>query len=312
MVSIAFLALLKKYVSKAFKWLKISFIDPDSGNVIEINKNGMIKNSNNVVINNNIYMNINVDKTDKTYDKKDFKEFTRNLASGIENNEGYGVSFDSSVSVIHSTALSETQIRQIKILKRAEWPEEIFNALAIALKIINLEDKGKYDDAKTLMEKAFKSKLGSNIKKFYNLTRAGYLNGFVMDVMFSPANHGPKWISKILDYFPDAIFVDENSHVQDIAEEILKRQAENLKEISLYARGRKIEILTHAYSAYIDRNLQDHQSEKRSPFKMYVIVEDEDYTIGWSKAKRLVLKLEDVRETSIELLQKWRNDLNKI
>jgi hypothetical protein len=311
MFPIAFLTLLKKYISKAFKWLKISFIDSDTGESIEIKKNITIKNSNNVKIK-NFSLNINIDKTDNTYRKEDFEEIVRNLATGIENHEGYGVSFDSSVSVIRSTSLLETQIRQIKLLKGAEWPEEILNALAVAFKIINLEDKGKYDDAKTLMEKSFNSKFGSNIRKFYNLARAGYINGLVLNVMGSPANHGPGWILKILDYFPDAIFVDESSHVQEIVEEILKRQAENLKKVSLYARGRKIEILVQAYSAYIDRNLKNHQSEKKLPFKTYIIDEDADYTIGWSKAKRLVLKLEDVREASIEFLQKWRNDLNRI
>jgi hypothetical protein len=60
--------------------------------------------------------------------------------------------------------------------------------------------------------------------------------------MFSPANHGPGRILNILDYFPDAIFLYESSHVQEIAEEILKK-GENQKRVSLFARGRKVEKL---------------------------------------------------------------------
>jgi hypothetical protein len=49
-------------------------------------------------------------------------------------------------------------------------PEEILNLFTVDLKIINLEDKGKYD-AKKIMEKSFNSKFGSNIRKFYNFAR---------------------------------------------------------------------------------------------------------------------------------------------
>ena len=47
---------------------------------------------------------------------------------------------------------------------------KILNVFTVDLKIINLEDKGKYD-AKKIMEKSSNSKFGSNIRKFYNLAR---------------------------------------------------------------------------------------------------------------------------------------------
>ena len=68
--------------------------------------------------------------------------------------------------------------------------EDTLQCVAIVFKIMNLEDDGKFDSAKILMESAFNGKLGSNIRKLYSLSRAGYLDGFVMDVLYSPANHG--------------------------------------------------------------------------------------------------------------------------
>ena len=85
----------------------------------------------------------------------------------------------------------------------------------------------------------------------------------------------------------------------------------DIKKVSLFARGKKIEVLMDGYSGYIDKNVRSRENKERLPFKIYIISENEDYMIGWSKAKRLVLKLETVREAPLELLQKWASSLNK-
>ncbi len=183
--------------------------------------------------------------------------------------------------------------------------------MAIAFKIINLEDNGKYDNAKTLMQEALNGKFGQTIRKLYNLARAGYIDGFVMDAYFSPTSYGLKWISETLNYFPNAIFVDDNGTAPGIIEEPYARQTKDIKKVSLFARGKKIETLMAGYSGYIDKRVGNGESNEKPPFQIYIISENEDYAIGWSRAKRLVLKLEKVKEVPSELLQKWAHDLGK-
>ena len=315
MTLVSIVTWLKKYITKAYSWLKIYLTDPSNGSTVEITGSNVTQINdagglNNVVINNQT-INIFVDKNDKTFNGQHLNEFLRDLSSGIDNHEGYGISFDPVVSVIRFTALLEHQKEAIKMFKRSGWPEDVLNALAIAFKIMNLEDNGKYDNAKTLMEAAFNGKYGHNIRKLYNLARAGYIDGFVMDAFFSPASYGSKWISETLNYFPDAVFVDENSSMSEIVEELNARQVKDIKKVSLFARGKKVETLMAGYSGYIDKNVRSHENKERLPFNIYIISENEDYKIGWSIAKRLVLKLETVREASSELLQKWASSLNK-
>jgi hypothetical protein len=316
MTSIGFVAWLKKFITRVYSWLKITLTDADNGNTIEINGDNVTQitdfgDLNNIVINNNKIVNIILNEKDPTFNRHIFNELLENLGSGIDNHEGYGISFDNGVSVIRFTKLLEPQKEAIKIFKRAGWPEDLLNALSIAFKIINLEDNGKYDNAKTLMNGALNGKFGQNIRKLYNLARAGYIDGFVMDTYFSPASYGAKWILETLNYFPNAIFVDDNSSMSEIIEALSMRQVKEIKKVSLFARGRKIETLMAGYSGYIDKNVGNRENKERPPFHIYIISENEDYTIGWSRAKRLVLKLETVREASSELLQKWASDLSK-
>ncbi len=49
-------------------------------------------------------------------------------------------------------------------------------------------------------------------KKFYNLARSGYLEGFAMQLLVSSELHSDEAITNILDYFSEALF----SHDYDL------------------------------------------------------------------------------------------------
>jgi len=304
---------IKKYASKTFSWLKLSLTDSDTGKTIELTGDNatQIVGSKDIVINNNTTLNIYINKNDDNYSRESQNDCVGEVGLGIERHEGYGITFDQGVSVIRNTTLSKQQNEIIKMFKKLGWSEDILKALAIAYKIMILEDQGKHDKAKGLMEEAFRSKQGSNIRKMYNLARSGYIDGFVMGALFSPASYGPKWVLDTLNYFPEAIFVDENSSKIEIVEELRKRHLKAIPKVSLFARGKKIETLMNGYSMYLDKSFNSSEDRKGSPFQIYLIEEKEDYKIGWSEAKRLVLKLQYVREATPELLQKWASDFSK-
>ncbi len=312
----SFLTFLKRinvFLSKGYSWLKVQFEEPKTGTIKEVTNSNIsqITGSNGEQTNNVNQTNINIKKviinineSDPNFDPEKAKKIAESLGEGVEKHEGYGISLDDGVSVLRSIGLTDIQKDSLKTFKKVGWPNQILAPLSIAYKIIDLEDKGDYKNAQTLMNEAFGGRSGPYVRKLYNLARAGYIEGFVLDAIMSPISYGGIWISKTLEYFPEAIFVDENSTPSNIVDELLKREAIKIQKVTLFSRGNKIETLNQGYSYYIDKRFKTADLPESTPFFVYIICEEENYSIAWSKAKRMVVKLEAVRNVSLESLRK--------
>lgn len=305
---IAFLSTLKKYLIPAYSWLKARITNPSTGKSLVVSE----KNVSNIFSKQvtgdikitQVNLNLFFDKENPNYNPEVKREFIEELTRSVERHEGIGVSFDESFLILRSTSLTPQQRAVISVFRKCEWPEDILSSLSVSYKIINLEDNGQYERAKKLMYEAFRGRSGTTIKKLYNLGRAGYIDEFVLNAKISPLSYDKKWILDTLNYFPEAIFLYDESIPQDVITELHAREVRGIKMVTLYARGTKIDTLNKGYSEYIDKKVSISKGSERPAFLLYTIYDNEDYTIAWSRAKTLKVKLERVREVPTDQLSK--------
>lgn len=289
------LAKISAYIIPALKWIKVRLLDPKKGTLSTVsNSNVKIKGDNNTVVV------LQVDKNSEYYTKEVLRSIIGKVGADIKEHHGYGISLDDSVGILKSTALTDQQLHSISAFKKSRWPDEIITSLKVAYKIVNLEDDEQFEQAKGLMAGSFNGQYGEIVKKLYNLVRAGYMEEFVMNALMSPISYGEDWIKKTLEYFPEAIFVDEMGTLVDIIDELNKRESRKVSKIGLYARGKRVDVLKKGYSAYLDRRISLMSKGDRLPFYVYIIKKSNEHKIGWSDAIDIVVDLEYVQVSSID------------
>ncbi|PYB68288.1 hypothetical protein DMB44_04385 [Thermoplasma sp. Kam2015] len=235
---------------------------------------------------------INIYKEAKDYDPVAAQDMFTALKDDIENHQEIGLQFDPSLSIVTSQKLIPTQRNKIELFKKVGWKPDKLASIKIAFKIINLEDSAQYEEAESLMKSAFNGRKKSMNKKFYNLARSGYLEGFAMQLMISSELHSDEAITKILDYFPEAIFIDDDMDALKFIQELQRREQGSVRRVSVYARGENhITGLNYFYDQYLKYYLK----KGAEGINLYILTSREEYKIGASNAVRIELELKYVK-----------------
>lgn len=228
------------------------------------------------------------------YPKDEKEEILKQISDEISGHSGVAVSFDKGILVASGTALEEVQKGQIKSFRKAGWSKDKIASIKIAFKIINLEDGEMYEETKQLMNSAFSGRQGNLNRKFYNLARAGYLDRFALDLMFSSSLQSDDAISQIIDYFPEALFLDQDFQPTDMISSLEQRKKERIVKISIYARGRqRINMMNTGYTHYLNKNVNSKDNSVGKPLELYMIDSKTSYKIGDSQAERLDVVLRE-------------------
>jgi hypothetical protein len=301
--------LFKKYLIPTYKWLKATAINKESGKSVVIsgsNSNNFF-GSVNIEKMVNIKLELSVDKEDPDFDRKISDEIAKNLIKGVSSHDGYGMIFGDVVQIIKSTQLTTQQLNSIRIFRKCEWTEDIIISLKIAYKIYNLEERGQFEQAQSIMSDAFNGKFAFQVRKLYNLVRGDYMESFALSASMSPIQYGKEWIKEILNYFPYAIFIDASATKSNLIDELLLRERNDVRRITLFARGMKIQTLVEGYWEYLYEKKISSEKIPNLPFKIYISTDNSDYKIAWSSAKKVTSELKILKEVPSELLDEWEN-----
>jgi hypothetical protein len=303
-LSLFFLSLFKKWPS--FKnWLKL-YITGENGKTQELSRDNLVKlgdnaKSGDIKIINNYYVAFDANKSSKDYDNNVKNEMIEQVEKLVDEHSAVYF-FDINLFIPRNVKLSDTQRNQINKFKSVGWSSDKINSIRVAFKIMNLEDSGSYEDAKELMKSAFDGRKRVMNRKFYNLARAGYLNQFILDILTGGALNSHDKISKYLEYFPPAIFVDEDFLSIDLLKELEKREKDSVKYVAIYSRGKnRIEIMEKAYGGYLKQKISQVENKKNKRIKLYILTRKNSYTIGQTDAESIDLSLEDMELKDLPL-----------
>jgi len=285
-------------------WLKLYITGKDLKKQ-ELSPNNLVKLGNNASSGDinifNYNYTINIDKSSKDYNAKEKNEILEQTGKQISEHSALLI-LDESAYISRRTKLSDTQKNQIKKFRNVGWSPDKINSIRVAFKIMNLEDSGSHEDAKKLMESAFNGRKRVMNRKFYNLARAGYLNQFILDILTGGALNSDDKISKYLDYFPPAIFIDEDFVSIDLSNELAKREKDSVKQVTLYSRGKKrIEIMEKAYGGYLRQKISQAENKKDKRIKLYILMHKNSYRIGQTDAESFDLSLENMELKDLPL-----------
>lgn len=243
-----------------------------------------------ITINNNLNIYLNVDKTSEAYSEESKTELLKSISELISGHVGPALDFDNSVEIVTSTSLTEIQKNQIKEFKKAGWSKDKIHSIKTAFKIVDLEDAFHVVEAASLMVSAFNGTKRTLNRKFYNLARGGYLDSFALDLLFSGKMHSDEGITRILDYFPEAIFLDQDFYRENLVDDLNKREKEAVKRITVYARGHaRIQEMELGYNLYLERKIKSGDKEKGNRRDLYILESKENYQLGKTDCERLVL-----------------------
>ena len=196
------------------------------------------------------------------------------------------------MSIATNQKLTSTQRHKIDLFKKAGWKPDKVASIKIAFKIINLEDSAQYEEAENLMTSAFDGRKKIMNRKFYNLARSGYLEGFAMQLLVSSELHSDEAITNILDYFPEALFIDEGTDALKFIQDLQRREQGNVRSVAVYARGdNHITSLDYFYGQYLKYSLK----KGAEGINLYILTTREEYKIGASNAVRIELELKSVK-----------------
>lgn len=295
MVLPTFLYFLSDKLKAGVGWLKAYF--KDNGGVAgevspgSILKIGEINSERDVTINN---ITVVVDRNSKDFSGLEYKEMLQKLSSDISNHSGIAIDTDKGITVARQTTLDQRQKRHIKLFKEAGWEQDKIRSIRIAYKIINLEDSGSYEKGNQLMESAFNGTKQQQNRKFYNLARSGYLEGFAFDIMMSASLRSDQAITRILEDFPYALFLDHDFSTSDMILELETRSNRSILRVSVFARGlKRIELMELGYNNYLDWEIQKNKNSKKS-ILIYTVESKTNYKLGDSESERIDLLLKDM------------------
>lgn len=298
----AFFTFVAERVATASKWLKAYFSD-EKGQTKDaspenISRYGKIRASGDVNIT-NISLNLVADQASPEFSKEELREILAEIANQISSHSGLALGLDENfITGIESRVVSpvtEVQKNQVKVFTEAGWKRDKINSIITAYRIINAEDAGKFVEAKQLLDSASKGRKRVLNRKMYNLARAGYLERFAFDLLFSAQYKGDENISGILDYFPDAIFLDQDFLEEDLNIELLRREKEGVRRVSVYARNRRrIEIMEIGYHQYLRSKVELEAGETGNKRALFMIEKKMAYTLGDSEAETMDLRFREL------------------
>ena len=298
----AFFAMLgAKIASGASEWLKV-FFKSDKGGVREaspdvITKYGKMraKRDINVI---NINPTIVVDPTAQSYSKEQINEMLSEVGKQISDHI-MGLKFEENFQLAvkdrASIELTEEQKNIINLFEKAGWTKDKIASLVTAFRIVNLEDSGRIAESECLMNTAFSGRKEEKNRKMYNLTRSGYIDRFVIDLKFMPLSWTNEKVTKILEYFPDAVFIDREFIPDDMITELLRREKDSISRVTLFARGKaRIEIMERGYNRYLAMKIDkadNDPSEERSSKQILLFMFDRKmpYKIAETEAELIEL-----------------------
>jgi len=287
-MTLALIQTLLKLIKRGVSWLKV---EPETKDINFNSPNERISINNRNIGN----LTININKGAQDFKQEDLDTVLASAADDIKNKRGIGLAFDPSLSIATGQSLTTMQRNQIKLFKQANWGADKIASIRIAFKIINLEDTAKYEEASKLMESAFNGRKRVMNKKLYNLARAGYLEGFAFQLMFSNELHSDGAINKKLEYFPEAIFIDDGMDVPKFIQELQRREREGVNRVAVYARGdNHIKNFDYFYDQYTTSTLKKGAEGVR----FYILTSRENYKIGANDAVRIQLELIPVKTLS--------------
>jgi hypothetical protein len=293
-----FLATIAKVASRAGEWLKV-FFKTKTGEKREASPNNMVSIAKRASVGeiqiNNYYLDIVVDKKSPRYDKELAQEVFDNVGQLVRGHSGI-VILDDSIPISRAAAITETQQNQLKLFRKVGWSPDKINSVRVAFKIVNLEDHGSYEDAKKLMDSAFNGRKRMLNKKFYNLARAGYLNGFALDIVMGGGPRDDGMINALLEYFPPAIFIDESFGRAEMIAELKRRKLDKVSSVYLYARGRRrIEVMEDAYGLYLKEEISQAEKGKIDRITLYMLNKKTLHKIGPVDAEDMEVVLKDLK-----------------
>lgn len=293
----AFLATVAKVVGSAGEWLKV-FFKGKNGEKREASPNNIVKiakrASTGEIKINNYYFTLIVDKNSPHYNKEQVQEVFDNASQLVKEHSGI-VMLDDSIPISRAATVTETQQNQLKLFRKVGWSPDKINSIRVAFKIVNLEDHGSYEDAKKLMDSSFNGRKRVLNKKFYNLARAGYLNGFALDIVMAGGPRDNDKINALLEYFPPAVFIDESFGPTEMIEELKRRKSNQVLHVNLYARGlRRIEVMEDAYGQYLKEEISQAEKGKIKRITLYMLNKKTLHKIGPVDAEDIEVALKEL------------------
>ncbi len=304
----AFFAFLAKALKSASTWLKIYFFEKGQAKEAtpeNLVKFGRIKADGDVNVT-NINVNLVVDPTSEEYSKDKLREILEEASRQVSEHSGLalGISDTKIVEGVEGRAvlpLTDIQKNQVNKFSKAGWGRDKISSVIIAFRIINAEDTDRFREAEQLMDSAFTGRKGVINRKMYNLARSGYLERFAFDLLISAQYTTDKAISRILDYFPDAIFLDYYFLEEDLNAELVKREQEDVKQVSVYARSkRRVEIMERGYKQYLISKGDSTENTSTKMNLVYVVERKMLYKLGDSEAETLDLRLKSIRSDDLK------------
>jgi hypothetical protein len=299
-----FVAFLASKMGAASDWLKVFFKDP-RGNLKEATsqnliKYGKMKAEGNISVT-NFNLNVVVDPKSRSYSKDQLKEILSEVSKQISGHSGLAIELDKAVEEVSKFEITDIQRNQVKMFVKAGWSKDKINSIKTAFRIINLEDGNKFVEANQLMESAFNGRKHHLNRKLYNLARAGYLESFSLDLLFSPTMRSDKAISDILEYFPAAIFLDVDFLAEDMVEELIKRGLEKVPRVSIFARSKmRIKVMEEGYTQYLKKETEDMGENPSKPRYIFMLDSKIPYKIGESDSERMDLYLKEFTLTKFD------------
>ncbi len=297
MVLPPFIYLLVDKLKTGGNWLK-AYLKDNEGETKEISSENISKiqsvSSGRDTNINNYFLNIVIDKDSSNYSGDQVGEILKQASKDVSSHSGIAIGFDRGMTIARQTKLDQRQTNHIKLFRNAGWSKDKIMSIRTAYKIINLEDSGSYEKANQLMESAFNGTKREQNRKLYNLARSGYLEGFAFNIMMSAEMHSDKAISKVLDYFPEAIFMDLDFSANDMIMELEERLKNGIHRVSVFARGlKRIEVMEMGYNNYIDWKTSKGYKPKEK-IRIYGIDSKIKYKLGDSEAQRIDLSPMDL------------------
>jgi hypothetical protein len=293
-----FLATVAKVVGKAGEWLKVYF-QAKTGEKREASPNSIIKiakkASTGEIKISYYYFNLVADKSSPRYNEESVQKVLDSASQLVKEHAGI-VMLDDSIPISRVATVTDTQQNQLKLFRKVGWSPDKINSIRVAFKIVNLEDHGSYEEAKKLMESAFNGRKRVLNKKFYNLARAGYLNGFALDIVMGGGPRDDDKINALLEYFPPAIFIDESFGPTEMIDELKRRKSNEVLSVNLYARGqRRIEVMEDAYGQYLKEEISQAEKGKIKRITIYMLNKKTLHKIGPVDAEDIEVTLKDLR-----------------
>jgi hypothetical protein len=285
-------------IKRGWKWikLKINGKEVDQKTLEYYSKNAVnIEN----MLGGVIQINVGYDRSDPAFTEEGQGKVDKFFGERANGGEKIGILFVDELKETVTRNLNDEQKNILKFFGKPpnDWSKSKLGSLKLAFKIVNMEDDARtgedWERTQRVMAKAFGGRMKVMNRKMYNLARAGYIQGFAFRSLFSPREYDESNINKILGFFPEAIFINQEMISNDIDIELGKRSRLGIKTVAIYARGAEVAVL----EGWKKENWGHIQQEvKKGVFKLYIPSNEQKYTIGFHPAVRLDVMLYKIEE----------------